>query len=393
LTDAQLVQVVALIDSLAERGAVDALIAPLRLRIGGIHPPRPLRFTRLLFLPLDPVVVPAQLFRVGTPTVPRTALTPFAAEVQTALGTRVADINAAIAKSTVEDTDTVLRVGAVLWPEAAAILARGTLPHGWIAAGLPPGLHPALARGIAAVLDQAVVLQEIVDEATVGLPLNISVLDAVWANAAGAGPNAWRLTLAALLGRLRDPDAVLRHANAWTARRGDHALRVAFDIVSETQIARLESSDDATDGAIAVPDLATAGAKVHRLVGLLDELGCETASTARRARLRAIRGRLDASCHARFAEGLADEFIAPLQQFRRATDPDAPQQLEATARQLRNLEIAGRRLGSAAAYDALLRQAAATVRDLAPDAGLTLIDRIRLIEILAGPEEASALLP
>src|ERR1035438_9681196 len=81
VTDPQLVQVIALIDRMADRGAADALVEPLRARLGQIKPPRPLRFSRLLFLPLDPVIVPAAGFRAGTPTVPRTAVAPFAVVV------------------------------------------------------------------------------------------------------------------------------------------------------------------------------------------------------------------------------------------------------------------------------------------------------------------------
>jgi hypothetical protein len=40
----------------------------------------------------------------------------------------------------------------------------------------------------------------------------------------------------------------------------------------------------------------------------------------------------------------------------------------------------------------LLREAATVVRNTASDAGLPLCEKVRLIEILAGPEEALALL-
>jgi hypothetical protein len=278
-----------------------------------------------------------------------------------------------------------------LWPEAAAILARAKLPRDWVAAGLRPGLHQTLARGIAAVLEQAATMQTIVAEVAAGLPIDIEMLEAVFAMAALAGPEAWGLVIAALLGRLAEANSVLRQADLWTTHRGDPALRAALDLVSESQLARLEPSG-AAEAMMMGPDLATAGAEVHRIVSLLDGLSDETAPAARRARLRAIRNRLDASCRTRFASGLADAFLVPLHDLLQAPEPEGPQRLEAAARQLRELEIEGRRLGGASTYDALLRQAAVAVRGIAPSAGLALIEKVRLLELLAGPEEALALL-
>src|SRR3954447_4825225 len=47
--DAQLVRTVALLDSMPNRGAADALLDPVRKRLAGLHPRRPLNFCRLLF--------------------------------------------------------------------------------------------------------------------------------------------------------------------------------------------------------------------------------------------------------------------------------------------------------------------------------------------------------
>jgi hypothetical protein len=391
VTDPQLVQVVALIDRMADRGAADALVEPLRARLGQIKPPRPLRFSRLLFLPLDPVIVPAAGFRTGTPTVPRTAVAPFAAMVQAALGPYAAEIDAAIAGRTTADAETVQRVGEGLWPEAAAILARAPQPRDWAAAGLPTGLYKPLAAGIAAVLEQAVALQTLIADGMAGLQISVEVVDAALAKAAANGPAACSFVLAVLLSRLPDADVVLQRANVWTAQQGNPALRAAFDQASEAQFTLLESHDDAETEMVG-PDLAAAGAQVHRIVGLLARLGDATAPTARRARVEAIRNRLDSSCRARFANSLAGEFLAPLHASVQSAEPAALQRLEATARQLRELESEARCLGSGSSYDALLSETAIVVRNLASDTGLGLAEKVRLIEILAGPEEALALL-
>ena len=83
--DAQILQVVAMVDGMPNRGAADQLIAPLRGRLARLRPPRPLRFARLLFLPLDPLIVPAARWRAEHPSIPRTVIPVLAAAIEAAL--------------------------------------------------------------------------------------------------------------------------------------------------------------------------------------------------------------------------------------------------------------------------------------------------------------------
>jgi hypothetical protein len=311
-------------------------------------------------------------------------------EVQIALGPQARAIEAAIDGHAVADTETVQRVGEVLWPAADAILARAPQPRGWTAAGLLSFLHKPLSRGVAAVLNQAVKMRAIVTDVAVGLRLDAEALDNILATAASAGPEAWSFVIAALVGQLSDAAAVLRHTHAWTARRRDPALCAAFGMVAEMQLTRLEQAD-AMPAAMVGRQLATAGVEVHRIASLLDGLDDEAAPADRHSRLQAIRARLDASCRACFAIALASDFLAPLNGLLQAPDPDASQQLETSARQLRALESEARRLGSVPIYDALLRKVAALVRNVLPDGRLAPVDKAHLIEILVGPEEALAL--
>ena len=76
--DGQIERVVAMVDALPQRGAADRLIAPIRPRLAQLRPARPLRFCRLLFLPLDPLVVPPTKWRRASLTLPRTVLEPLA---------------------------------------------------------------------------------------------------------------------------------------------------------------------------------------------------------------------------------------------------------------------------------------------------------------------------
>ncbi|HET8997499.1 MAG TPA: hypothetical protein VFN42_12600, partial [Acetobacteraceae bacterium] len=65
---------------------------------------------------------------------------------------------------------------------------------------------------------------------------------------------------------------------------------------------------------------------------------------------------------------------------------------EEAARGLRELGMQGRRFGNAAVYDALLRQTTEAVKAIVPGSALSLADKTRLVEILAGPDEAWAVL-
>jgi hypothetical protein len=80
--DHQIMRIVAMVDAMTSRGVADAVIAPLRHRLTRLRPPRPLRFGRLMFHPLDPLIVPAAHWRPGRQAIPRTALMAMAEHVR-----------------------------------------------------------------------------------------------------------------------------------------------------------------------------------------------------------------------------------------------------------------------------------------------------------------------
>jgi hypothetical protein len=81
-----------------------------------------------------------------------------------------------------------------------------------------------------------------------------------------------------------------------------------------------------------------------------------------------------------------------LQTLSSSPDPGAIRDLETVARGLRTLGLEARAVGSGATYDLLLRNAAETVKDSTMRDRLTLVDQIRLVEVLAGPDAALDLL-
>jgi len=133
--DDRIVRIVATVDAMAARGPADDLLAPLRPRLSVLRPPRPLRFTRLLFHALDPLIVPASRWRPGQPAIPRTALAPMAAHVRARMAD-AARIEAAIAGRFDNESDPIADLGKTLWPEAAGILASPDIPAAWAETGI-----------------------------------------------------------------------------------------------------------------------------------------------------------------------------------------------------------------------------------------------------------------
>jgi hypothetical protein len=116
------------------------------------------------------------------------------------------------------------------------------------------------------------------------------------------------------------------------------------------------------------------------------------ASTAWRRRISALRQRLDASCRLRFKLGLETDFLKILEDP--ASQPDAAllNRLEAAARGLRELAEEATNVGSAALYTELLRETTEAIKAVGVNGNFTMADKARLVEILAGPDEAWTLL-
>ena len=157
--DADVARVVAVVDQLPRRGGADQLIEPLRPRLAQLRPPRPLRFTRLLFLPLEPLIVPPPRWQPALPTIPRSALTPLAATVRAGLGADIVAIDRLIQALAACEAEAVARAGDLLWPRAAELLAAAPPPVGWAETGLNGAMYAPLARRVGAVLRQAPVLR------------------------------------------------------------------------------------------------------------------------------------------------------------------------------------------------------------------------------------------
>jgi hypothetical protein len=388
--DAQIAQVVALIDSMRERGTADALIEPLRARLRQLRPERPLRFGRLLFLPLDPVIVDGRGWRLGMPSVPRPALGPLLAIVQRGLAGQVQQIEAEIRGRSHSDAAAVRRAGGLLWPQAAALLKAASVPtdRAWNEAGLPADAFAPAIRGVACLLSQAVRLMTLLADTNAGLPPPVGQISEMLEHAAADSAEGWTVMVAVLLRSLPEPDVVLRQMREVSPRLPP-SLRAAAERTIEAVLEQL-AGNDGNGGRMRELGLAAAAEQVRRLAGLLDGLA-EGAGPQRQQAIGAARQEADANCRDRFAAGLSAELIQPLHALQANPEPGSINLLEAAARDLRRFETEARRIGGAESYDAILRRAA---REIARDGSvpLGLVDKVRMVELLAGPEDALRLL-
>ena len=360
--DAQIARVVAMVDAMPQRGDADGLIAPLRSRLAQLRPARPLSFTRLLFTPLDPVIVTlAEWQRSGAVGIPRPALPALGAAIQAALprdGVWAGDAH---------DGDT-------LWEAAATVLDRLELPPGWTAkTGLAVRHFTTVAAACCAVLHEAVLINTLAGRRR--LPEE-DALRAILSRAKTRGAAALDTVVAVLLARLPGPAQIL--AIAAEIVGSDRATEQTLDRLGASLSAQSAGAGDPKDAAL----------EVTRVSNLLTALE-PTATPERRKHLDSIRREADGFCRRTFNRAVA-QTVALAEKASAAPDDSTVGGMEEAARDLRRLEGAFRRLGAGEQYDAALIQAAAAIQD--KTVKLAMADRVRIIEILSGPEAALELL-
>jgi hypothetical protein len=379
----QVIRIVAAVDALASRGSADQLIAPLRARLAALRPPRPLRFARLMFYPLDPLIVPAARWRPEHRTIPRTAVTAMVECVRLAMGDGALAIEAAISGRTTSDADLIATQGRLLWPVCGEVLASAKTAPGWDETGLGAAAFVKLARRVAALLAQMAALDRLCAETAHGLvaPRN-EALHAILRGVSAADESALPMVVTLLLTRLPEAATLLLGSQAASA---GGAVKASAELAIDSLLEQLAGHDGA-GGRVTLTSLAEAGGVVRRISTLLRRLEDGPMGPARRTHLNEVRQNLDAGCRARFASGLQDQVLAPLG----AVSGEDVSAIEAAARDLRMLETEARALGGASAYDTMLENAAEAVK--AASGGLERMDQIRLVEILAGADAALAML-
>ncbi len=389
--DAKLRRVTAMLDEVADTAGKQAILDPLRDRLGSLKPVRPLRFARLLFIPLDPLIVEASAWRAGDASVPRSVLGPLSAVVAAGLGDEVARIERMTGGHKTDAIHTIAAAGDILWSRAAGILAASAVPAGWEDTGLRPALYRPLAGAVAAVLHRANWLLQLRRDEDLGVrEASRTVVEAIVRDI--GGEPAEGATMIAGLVLLQSPHAAPMLWDCLSSVRntaGEAVLQRAMAGGMEWVLTRMEGQSGIMDDLNRAP-LAMVGEQVRRLAAFLRHLDDDTAVAANRPRVRAIRDRVDAACRSRFADGIAEGIAAPLTTAPGALDGAGQTGLETRARELRTLECSARTIGGARDYDALLSRASDTVRAAGEAGVLSLVRQCRLIEILSGPDSAVA---
>jgi hypothetical protein len=408
----KLARIVATLDAQPHRAEADRLLDRARPRLRSIGVPRPLRLTRVLFLPLDGLIVPARAWRPGAPTLPRNALAPLSAAVEAALGPLAARLEAQCKGHVLADSGVVSAVGAALWPAASRALPT-VPPPGWAAAGLPDAAYPSLAERCAAAWRHGVALWPAVMAAAAGPP-DAMARDALRGPIAEGG-TALEVGLRSVLAQAARPAAVAGIALSLVPDGGEaapaqgghaapgatpvlHAIHRALDdriAESEIPLGLTAGGGDSTDAAAAA----------RATCELIEDLESSPLANQpqRRERLRALRRAADIACRQRFSELLESEFLSWAAHgpaaAGAAAEASSPAEIEETARSLSGLAASGRRLGGAESYDSSLRAAAALLgrRVLGSGAGgvggaatppMRRVEALRLAEILVGPDAA-----
>jgi hypothetical protein len=389
--DHKIRRVLAVVDGVADPAINQALLDTLRPRLATLRPVRPLRLTRLLFIPLDPLTVPMRGWHPGEAAVPRPVLAPIARIVRSGLGDLTSVIDGIIAGHKADAGQAITQAGELLWPRAAAILATAPPPEDLAETGLPLSAYKPLAASIAAVLRRAPQLRSLaLDEAQGGLATDRAAVADILANITNEPEIACAMIARLVL--VQSPHALSLLGNiADAGRTADEKdrLRAAVDSAVATVLTRMER-DTGFVHEIGHGPLAAAGTEVRRVLTLLREIEADKSFSRQLPHLKTIRQKLDEVCRSRCARGVRDGLLAPLAAVS-PVDGLGQTALESFARDLRKLEMTARKVGNPAGYDALLRTASDAVLTAADAGTLTPMRKFRLIEILAGSEAAEAL--
>jgi len=389
--DQKIERITAMVDEIADTVVNQTILDPLRARLGSLKPARPLRFSRLLFTPLDPLITPANKWKPGDAAVPRTVVASMSAVVRAGLGHEATVIDNIIAGQKAGALQVTSAAGEALWPHAAEILAVSTAPANWAETGLRPALYPTLAQAIAAVLRRATQLRSLSRDGDVAaLETDHQTVHDILHNIANESAEGCGMIVQLMV--LQSPHAIpiLRQFASSRQTKADQTkLQTAMTGCMEVALTQMERQSGIIDE-ISHGPLAGVGDQVRRIIALVQELECDTGTSGHRPRLKAIRAKLDKTCQTRFAGGLSDGLVQPLTTALGQMDGAGQTRMEVCARDLRALETMARKVGGSGSYDDLLDQASKVVQAAAVAGTLTPIRKCRLIEILAGPEVATS---
>jgi hypothetical protein len=378
-SDSKILKITRMIDLLPDRGEADLLLQQVRCRLASLRPARQMSRTRLLFVPLDSVVVSAANWRPGDLTIPRSIIAPLSALILAHIPDELPPFDA-------DDQAALTRAGAPLWAAAGVLLADLAIPDHWGTPdwqkqhGLTVPMVTQLVGALRLVLSHAVEIRSLSSQ---GDPACEPTLAALLADAARSGPLGWGIMLALLL-EVAAPDQVARLALALArGTRLSTTLLAGLDRATSNTLDRME-----TQIAEPAPEELLDPARLLARVGLISRIErfrrLEQRPAEEQRRVGRLRQTLATANRSLFEQALQSRLpgsCAPV-------EAEAVYLMEAEARQLRRFALAASKLGDGDEYDRLLEQAAVRYTDTSVGTGLTLADRLRLTELLIGSERA-----
>lgn len=410
-SDERLLRVIALIDAMPERGQVDRMLPSLRQRLARLRPRRPLTLRRLLVLPFEDLLEPAG----GTPQpsqrrISRDVLQPvFQIALDNLEPALRAELEAAAAERHADEPDAVMALGRRLWPSAARLIAARLRSGAADLAGSPAEHRLAgQLAGAQAILAVAAELTPLLRE----LPPRptpqpnaraMRALAAVASAARAQGPEALLWTLELLLARAATTAWVVRLA-AMPEAGVPPAERPG--VIQQLARCRLVHLSDAAArigrarDEPATPELLESLAALAADIESFDERWAKGPNE--RTMLRDTRDLASEAVAARVVESLGREIVSRVEILAdRDLLPDAEVlRLERLAHAVRRLGQLGVRLGLATGPEQLLEEffegyrtrILARVHGAGPAATPSgLLEQVRLVEILFGPDAAMSL--
>ncbi len=389
--DEKISKIIAYVDQVGDAEINRTLLDTLRSRVASLRPKRPLRLSRLLFMPLDPLIVSPASWRPGSLRVPRTALAPFFALVAGGFGPDLAAITTMVEGQT-SHSEAAANSGTAVWPRAAAILRKATPPPEWQQTALPETVFWPLARSIAAVLHRGSALHRLTRNALSGqTEEDAELVGSLFTELATETAETAGMVLQLVL--FHAPQAIV-HVRRLVSATPDSAERVllhqAFSLGLEGCLSYVERDANCVRK-VGAASIRETTAEVKLVARLLNAIDNDSSGVLHRRRIRMLRDQMDQASQACFANGLREALVRPLTGLTQMASVAEQNRMEASARELRALEGAARQFSSAVSYDHHLLQTSQVVRAAFAAGTIGLARACRLLEIICGPEQAVAL--
>jgi hypothetical protein len=387
--DDKIRHIASLIDQVDKVEANQSVLDPIRARLGPLSLPRPLKMRRLLFMPLEPIIVPAKHWALAEPTIPRSALPAMAALIMARLGDDAVLISKMITGHDVTGLDIIAGAGALLWLRAAEIAAVAEVPQVWSETGLPMTAFVPLFRAMGTVWRRATRLRNLQREGEIGaLRADAATVTAILEGAPSESGLGCGMVARLILSQSPFAAEHLRLFAGASANKPNALILQKAVIHAVAEGADEMEQGCGIVGSIRTASLDQASDRVRQVTKLLREMQEHEGHKISAARLQRMRDNLGRACLERFKAGMNNELINKLQDGAGPLDASEQVMLETRARDLRMLETTARALGDAKTYDVLLQAGAEAVATARRNGVMTRRGEIRLTEILAGTEAA-----